>query len=100
MVPLENVERLQCPANEVRAHKPNSTTLVNPPLFRAARRQVVPRVRAANPRYDLTNRLGHELLLILVDVVAAVLRQEEACIGDEPRHLLVRGTQDRFQRIR
>src|SRR6266496_826031 len=52
-----------------------------------------------NPRDHLPDRFGHQLWLILVDVMAAVFGYEEARIRDERRQVLVRRTQDRFQCI-
>ena len=53
----------------------------------------------SNSHDHLPDGFGHQLWLILVDVVAAVLGDEEAGIRDERRQILVRRTQDRFQRI-
>jgi hypothetical protein len=61
-------------------------------LSRAARRQVIPRVRVANARDDLPDCFDHQLWLILLDVVAAVFGDEEARVRDERRQILIRRT--------
>jgi hypothetical protein len=68
-------------------------------LFRATRRQVIPRGWMSNTYDYLPDCFDHQLGLILVDVMAAVLGYEEACVRDEGRQILVRRTQDRFQCI-
>jgi hypothetical protein len=47
-------------------------------------------VTVANPRDHLPDCFGHELWLILVNVVAAVFGDEEAGVRDLRRHVLVR----------
>ena len=66
-------------------------------LFRATRRQVIPRGWISNAHNDLPDCFDHQLRLILVDIMAAVFGDEEACVRDERRQIFVRRTQDRFQ---
>ena len=65
-------------------------------LFRTARGQVVPGIRVAHARDHLANRFGHQLGLILVDVVAALAGHEETRIRDEGGQVLVRRSQERI----
>src|SRR5215468_1648830 len=68
-------------------------------LFRATRRQVIPRGWMSNAYDDLPDCFDHQLWLVLVNVMAAVFGYEEACVRDERRQLFICRPQDRFQRI-
>ena len=61
---------------------------------RAAGGQVIPGVRVAHARDHLPNRFGHQLRLILVDVVAALAGHGEARVRDEGGLVLIRRPQD------
>jgi len=63
-------------------------------LFRTARCQILPDSWVSNARDNLPDRFGHQLWLVLVDVVAAVFGDEEARVRDERRQVLVGRTQD------
>src|SRR5215475_279848 len=64
-------------------------------LFRATRRQVIPRGWMSNAHNYLPDCFDHQLWLILVDIMAAFFGHEEACVRDERRQIFVRRTQDR-----
>ena len=53
----------------------------------------------SNANNHLPDCFGHQLWLILMNVMAAVLAYKKACVGDERRQVLVRRTQYRFQCI-
>src|SRR5258708_14479494 len=61
-------------------------------LFRATRRQVIPRGWMSNAHNYLPDCFDHQLWLILVDIMAAVFGHEEACVRNERRQIFVRRT--------
>ena len=54
----------------------------------------------SNAHNYLPDCFGHQLWLILVDIMAAVFCHEEACVRDERLQFFGRRTQDRFQCVR